>query len=355
MLRIALVNDLALALEALRRVLRNLPDCEIAWEAHDGVEAVAKCAADKPDLVLMDLIMPNMDGVEATRRIMRETPCAILVVTATVSGNAAMVFEAMGYGALDAVATPTLGPGGSLEGSKELLAKVNTMSRLIGKPTRPPRASGPPPSPAHGSLPSLVALGASTGGPKALADVLAGLDAAYAPAVVVIQHVDPHFARGLAEWLDGQAPLRVVLAKNGDAPQAGTVLVADSSEHLTLGADLVLHYTPEPRDCPFRPSVDAFFKSAAAHWPKPAIAALLTGMGRDGAEGLLLLRKAGWRTIAQDEATSVVYGMPKAAAALGAAEEILPLNRIAEGLNQALRRMALRRPVALPRNERTLH
>src|SRR5437667_50278 len=133
-MRIAIVNDVRLAVEALRRVVTQIPTYKIAWIAYDGEEAVTKCAADTPDVILMDLVMPRMSGSEATRRIMRESPCAILVVTATVEGNAGMVFDAMGLGALDVVQTPTLGPDGNVAGGAQLLAKIATIGKLIGKP-----------------------------------------------------------------------------------------------------------------------------------------------------------------------------------------------------------------------------
>src|SRR3989442_12517502 len=131
-MRIAIVNDMLIAVEALRRVVSGAPGYQVAWMARDGAEAVVKCAADTPDLILMDLIMPGLDGVEATRQIMMESPCAILVVTATVSGNAPKVFEAMGFGALDAVNTPVLGAHGKLEGATALLNKIATIGKLIG-------------------------------------------------------------------------------------------------------------------------------------------------------------------------------------------------------------------------------
>ncbi len=331
-MRIAIVNDVQIAREALRRIICLQPDHQIAWVARDGAEAVEKCAGDTPDLILMDLTMPVMDGVEATRRIMKESPCAILVVTATVSGNTSKVFEAMGHGALDAVNTPVFGAGNAVEGADALLAKIATIGKLIGKPGKgrsllPVEETGVP-----AEVPPLIAIGSSTGGPKALADVLARLPARFSASIVIVQHVDAQFAPGMAEWLSRQSPLRVRVATAGCRPERGMVWLAGSNDHLILRPDLTLNYRSEPREAPYRPSVDIFFGSLLAHWPRNDAAVLLTGMGRDGAEGLLALRNRGWHTIAQDEKSCVVYGMPKAAAGAGAAVEIGSLEKIASSL-----------------------
>jgi len=148
----------------------------------------------------------------------------------------------------------------------------------------------------------------------------------------VVQHIDRGFVAGLAEWLAGFTPLPVRLAEEGERITPGVIHIAVSGNHLVLRPDRCFAYTPEPRDNPFRPSVDVFFASVAAHWPRPSVAVLLTGMGRDGADGLLALRRRRWHTIAQDESTSTVYGMPKAAAEAGAAVEVLPLPRIAAAI-----------------------
>ncbi|HIK10693.1 MAG TPA: chemotaxis response regulator protein-glutamate methylesterase [Oscillatoriaceae cyanobacterium M33_DOE_052] len=353
-MRIAIVNDMVMAVEALRRVISTVPEYEVAWTARNGAEAVAKCQKDLPDLILMDLIMPVMDGVEATRQIMANSPCAILIVTATVKGNAPQVFEALGYGALDAVSTPVLvsipqgGVGNSIQGAdtgketmlgqrlpanvppqKNLLAKIATVGKLIGKGSSLAKSKI---SLGVSRRPHLVAIGASTGGPKALAKLLSGLPSDFSGAVAIVQHLDAQFAKGLAEWLNQQTDIPVKVARAGDRLEPGKILIAGTNDHLVLQSNLTLAYTPEPRTCPYRPSVDAFFDSLAAHWPDPGTAVLMTGMGRDGAEGLSHLRAKNWHTIAQDKATSVVYGMPKAAVELGAAVEILPLEAIAPAL-----------------------
>jgi two-component system, chemotaxis family, response regulator WspF len=330
-MKIAIVNDVAMAAEALRRVVLSVPEYQIAWIARDGQEAVQLCAQDRPDVILMDLLMPVMDGVEATRRIMSANPCIILVVTATVEGNFQQVYAAMGHGALDAVATPVLGSHGRLDGAEALLRKIATVAMLIHDTA--PKSSAKPFNVQAQQVPGndspLLLLGASTGGPQAVSQILAQLPGDFPAAVVLVQHVDCCFAEGLADWLGARTPLRVQIAPPGAALRVGTVLLAATNDHLILQPDHTLAYTPDPQDYPYRPSVDVLFKSVAGHWKGRGCAVVLTGMGRDGAEGLLALRAAGFHTVAQDKETSVVYGMPRAAAELNAAQEVLPVEEIA--------------------------
>jgi two-component system, chemotaxis family, response regulator WspF len=346
-MRIGIANDTALAREALRRVVLSSTEHEVIWTAADGAEAIAMARAIPPDLILMDLLMPGVDGVEATRRIMGESPCAILVVTATVSGHLSRVYQAMGYGALDAIDTPTLGPRGEISGAAMLLHKIELIGRLVGKPDRPARErAGPNPWQATAAMSAprvepaldpLVVMGASTGGPQALAEILGRLPPRLEAGLIIVQHVDAAFAPGLGRWLSEQARRPVTLIEEGQRPAAGEVLLTVTDDHLVLGEDHRLHYSPEPRSAVYRPSVDVFFSSVAQYWPRPGVAALLTGMFHDGAQGLLTLRHQGWRTIAQDESSSVVWGMPKAAVELGAAEEVLHLDDIAERIARHVR------------------
>lgn len=324
-MRIAIVNDVRAAREALRRVVERLPGHEVAWVAADGVEAIAQARRDRPDLILMDLLMPHLDGAEATRQIMATAPCAILVVTATVSGNISLVYDAMGSGALDAVDTPVLGPAGELAGVGPLVDKIGLIAKLVAAPVTPPRSQ--PFSVASGPT-RLLVVGASTGGPKALCDLLLPLPRDWNAAVVIVQHVDVAFAPGLASWLADRTGRPVRVAEHGQRPQPGEVLLAATNDHLVMAAGGNLEYRPEPREVFFRPSVDVFFESVAAHGPKSGVAVVLTGMGRDGARGLAALRHRGWHTIAQDEATSVVWSMPRAAIDAGAACEVLPVARM---------------------------
>ncbi len=326
-MKIGIVNDSQLAVVALRRAIALDPALEVAWVAEDGESAVRMAAARTPDLILMDLLMPVMDGVEATRRIMAATPCAIVVVTMDLGRNASQVFDAMGQGAIDAVDTPTLAQPDSQLASGPLLRKIRNIGRMLEGRAGPARAAAP--QRRKPSAERLVALGASAGGPAALATVLGSLPAGFTAAVVAVQHVDEAFAAGMADWLDAQCALHVRLAREGDGPQPGTVLLAGTNDHLRLVSASRMIYTEEPSDYLYRPSIDVFFETVAQHWRGDAVGVLLTGMGRDGALGLKAMRERGYLTIAQDQASSAVYGMPKAAAAIGAASEILPLQQIA--------------------------
>ncbi|MBX9623615.1 MAG: chemotaxis-specific protein-glutamate methyltransferase CheB [Gemmataceae bacterium] len=328
-MRVAIVNDLAVAREVLRRVVLSVPGHSVAWAAADGDEAVALAAADPPDVVLMDLVMPRLDGAEATRRIMRARSCPILVVTSTVGGNFDLVYRAMGAGALDAVETPGLGPGGAVVRAEPLIDRLAKLGAALrgdsGTALHPALPSTPAPA---GDLPPVVAIGASTGGPDALAAVLRAFPPDLPAAVLIAQHIAAEYAPGLAVRLGTGCRLPVRVARDGDAPAAGEVLLAATNDHLELGPDGRLRYTPTPRSAPYRPSADVLFTGLAARGPRHGVGVLLTGMGTDGAAGLLALRRGGWHTVAQDRQTCVVYGMPKAAADAGAAAEVLPLDRV---------------------------
>ena len=383
MIKVAIANDTLIALEALRRVIATDSTYRLIWTARDGAEAVAKARRNQPDLILMDLLMPKMDGVEATRQIMAHAPCAILIVTGSVQSNTSRVFEAMGCGALDVVQTPTVLPRfsapppahnatrpssdqlsngietglktGSETGLKTglktgrelsvvaqpLLAKMVTVSKFIGKYDRFADHLSADAKLGRLAAPerSLIVIGASTGGPKAIAKILSQLPQSLSAAVVIAQHIDPQFVDGLATWLSGQSTLPVSVAKAGDSPTPGKVLLAGAHGHLAMQHSRTFTYlSPESQEAVgtiYRPSVDVLFKSVAQYWRSPGQAVLLTGMGKDGASGLNALRSAGWRTIAESQQSCVVYGMPKAAVDIGAAEKILDCGAIAAALTGA--------------------
>jgi two-component system response regulator WspF len=332
-MKIAIVNDMPMAVEALRRALAFEPAHQLVWVATNGAEAVRRCAELTPDLILMDLIMPVMDGVEATRQIMAATPCAIVIVTVDRQQNVHRVFEAMGHGAMDVVDTPAIGVGNPREAAAPLLRKILNVSWLLGQGQA---RETPVPAPLRDAVQrqKLVAIGSSAGGPAALEHLLKGLPASFPAAVVLVQHVDQVFAAGMAEWLSTASGIPVRLARQGEPPSPGNVLLAGTNHHLRMLNNGTLSYTEEPVNEIYRPSIDVFFESVARFWTGDAVGVLLTGMGRDGAQGLKLLRQRGYLTIAQDQQSCAVYGMPKAAAAIDAAVEIRPLDTISTRLKE---------------------
>lgn len=338
MLNIAIVNDTAIAIEALRRAIQTNAGYNLLWVAHNGEQAIQLCKQQRPDLLLMDIHMPQMNGVAATKVIMREAPCPILIVTATISNNSSEVFEAMGHGALDVVRTPAYVTRDDAKAYESLLHKIRIIARLHCSPETAMVAPTVSPNSFTKDLkwtspfPPLVVIGSSTGGPNALQTILRKLPAKFNAAIVIIQHIDQQFAEGLVNWLDGQSALPVALAKAGDRPTVGKVLVAGTNDHLILRPNLTFRYTSNPINEPNRPSVNVFFNSVAQNWPEKGTAILLTGMGRDGAIGLGALRQGGWQTIAQNKESCVVFGMPKAAIEAKAALKILTPEAIATEL-----------------------
>ena len=335
-IRVLVVEDSQTVAEWLTHALTLDGGISVVGVARDGEEALEAAYRLRPDVITMDILMPKLDGIEATRRIMAQAPCAILVVTSSVGANAWRVYEAMGAGALDAVDTPTLADNRLAGASQPLLAKIDQIGRLLEKPVAPPTPR-PAAAVSRGAAP-LIAIGASAGGPGALAAVLGKLPADFGGSIVIVQHVDKAFAEGMAQWLDSQTELTVRVAESGDRPRPGEVLLAATNDHLHIARTGSLDYTSEPAATPYRPSVDVFFHSVVEHWYGNAVGVLLSGMGRDGAIGLKAMRAKGYLTIAQDEATSAVYGMPKAAAALDAARRILPLDSIAGELMASVKR-----------------
>lgn len=337
-MRVAIVNDLKIATETLRRAVTSDPQHTIAWTASDGAEAVRKYKTDRPDLILMDLIMPGMDGAQATKEIMQHSPCPILVVTATVSGNYSLVYDALGFGAYDAVNTPTLKPDGSVEGSKELLSKINRVKCSLAE--RPPtttttnspttRTSSP------GSNLNYVLLGASTGGPQALLTILQQMGTLPQTSVWLAQHIGNEFATGLSEWLSQRIGTQVRIAKPNDSIEQAGIFLLPSEPLLVVGHDRRLQTTRVAANLIHTPDINHFFSSIASCGLRPGVAALLTGMGSDGAQGLLELRQCGWHTLAQDQATSTVYGMPQVAKQIGAAHQVLPLNLIGSTIRSSI-------------------
>lgn len=339
--RVLLVEDSATVRGRLREVLESDPEIELVGEAGDGKLAIELCQRLRPDVVTMDMMLPIMSGLAATEYIMAHCPTPILIVSASVNrGELFRTYEALAAGAVDVLEKPR---GDEAEGSWERrylqTLKLVSRIRVITHPRARLRGLEPPhepqlgtPNPAAQSC-ALVALGASTGGPGAIVEILRALPADFLLPVLLVLHINEPFGTAFADWLDTQSKRRVAYATDGGllSSATGKVVMAPPNRHLLVqGGRFRLTQDPERHSC--RPSVDVLFESLARELGPATVACLLTGMGRDGAAGLLALRKAGAITIAQDEATCVVYGMPREAVLLQAASRVLPLGNIASAL-----------------------
>lgn len=334
-IRVAVIEDSTTVRKRLVEVLSGDPEIEVAGEAADGREGVALCARVRPDVVTMDMMLPVMTGLDATEQIMAHCPTPILIVSASINrGELFRTYEAMAAGAVDVLEKPR-GDDSDDEWTARFLATVKMVSRIrVITHLRGRLASRAALQFSSATSISqrprlLTAIGASTGGPGAVVTVLRALPTTFQLPVLLVLHIGAPFGGSFAEWLDTQIGREVRLAEDGMPLSAvgARVMMAPPDRHLVLrGGRLRLTTDAERHSC--RPSVDALFESVAQEIGGGATACLLTGMGRDGAAGMLAIRKAGGLTIAQDEATSVVYGMPREAVLLGGAELVLPLPEI---------------------------
>lgn len=336
-IRVLVVDDSLVAREMLKHVLGSDPSIEVVGTATDGVEAVELTATLRPDLVTMDIHMPRMGGIEATERIMAYTPTPVLVVSSSVYGEGVgRAFDALACGALDVVLKPAPRDWADLDRiARDLVRRVQVLSRVRVITHVRGRRAGRHAAAAHVERRSgfLVAIGASTGGPSALREVLGGLPADTPAPVLVTQHIADGFIPGLVEWLNAACALSVRVAEDGRALEPGVAYFAPTGRDLLTDGGAVRLADPSPGQI-HAPSADVLFESVARSCGHDAVGVLLTGMGSDGARGLGALRAAGAATIAQDEATSVVFGMPRSAIEIGAAERVLPLGDIADAVTE---------------------
>jgi two-component system chemotaxis response regulator CheB len=333
MIRAIVAEDSPTTRALLVATLTGDPDIQVVGEAEDGARALALAKQLKPDVVVLDVHMPIMTGWEAARRIMNEVPTPIVIVSASTSASELQfTMEALRSGALAALPKPTGPSDPSFERAAERfvatvkdMAGVKVVRRWADtKPTGPARPSGPPP--AHTAR--IAAIAASTGGPAALHRILTALPAGFPAPILLVQHLAPGFTQGLASWLASGCRIRVEVAVSGRPVQPGVAYVAPDGAHLGVhGGQIVLSHGDAIEG--FRPSATATFRSVAEAFGPAALGVVLTGMGSDGTPGLRDLAAAGGHVIAQDEATSVVHGMPGSAIAAGVAHEILPVEAIA--------------------------
>jgi two-component system chemotaxis response regulator CheB len=334
-IRLLVVDDSPTVRSILRAMLATEPDISIVGEAVNGVEAVDKTERLRPDIILMDIRMPRMDGYEATEQIMATCPTPIIVFSSLTRAEEARVSIAMlAVGALDVMVKPDLSdPVSVAECAKVLRTKVRVASRVavvrhIKRRPLPGAQSASGVEPAPGLRYDLLAIGSSTGGPAVLREILSHLPVSYPLPVMLVQHITVGFSDGFIEWLQQYVPLKLRLAKGRDRAEPGTILMAPEGRQMTVLPDRSVVALSEVPIGVHLPSVDALFNSVADSFGARSIGVILTGMGADGVDGLLRIRQSGGITIAQDQASCTVFGMPGEAVRRGAASEVLPPDRI---------------------------
>jgi two-component system chemotaxis response regulator CheB len=339
-IRVLVVDDSAIARRSITQALARDPAIEVVGVASDPYVARDRILALRPDVLTLDLEMPRMDGLTFLKILQEHHPIPVVVISSATPAGSAMAMEALAAGAVDVVGKP--------DGSQALGEVARQLAELVKAAARSQRWQGATGAmqvqPAlHGdgvtSAPGrVIVIGASTGGVEALRFLLPRLPADLPP-ILVVQHIPPRFSRTMAQHLDELCPFPVREAEDGEEVSWGSCLVAPGDFHMALvktpgGYRVRLAQSPPVHHC--RPAVDVLFRSAAEHAGQDAVAVLLTGMGIDGARGMLALRTLGARTLAQDESSCVVFGMPQAAIKLGAAEKVVPLHRMPQALMHAL-------------------
>jgi len=333
---------------AIKKLLDARPEFYVIDMAKDGVEAVEKVVELGPDVVTMDFNMPRKNGVEAVREIMQRRPTPVLMFSAHTRQGAKETFDALHAGAFDFVTKPAGEVSAQLDGiADELCRKLAAAAcskprprttapvRTTLRTTRPitiPSMRTSRSMPAINANPRVVFIAISTGGPVALSRVVPQLPATLRVGVVIVQHMPPAFTKALADRLNGESQLEVREAVNGDVPHPGLVLIAPGGKHLRMDAAGTVRLSTDPPVHGCRPAADVTLKSAAEAYGRHAIGLVMTGMGKDGAEGLLAIKRAGGKTLAQDRQSSVIFGMPRAALELDAVDEIVALDDIAAKL-----------------------
>jgi two-component system chemotaxis response regulator CheB len=361
-IRVLVVDDSALVRSMLSSMINAQPDMECIGAANDPYQAREMIRAMNPDVITLDVEMPRMDGLDFLEKLMRLRPMPVVMVSTLTERGAETTLRALELGAIDFVAKPRIGVAQGLQEIATEIAdklRVAAGARIARRPVaraEPPSTAprvpgagpvaGPPPlvkpvpvAFSRSSTEKIVAIGSSTGGTEALREVLTGLPAD-CPAVMITQHMPPGFTRNFADRLNTLCRMHVKEAEHGERVLPGHVYVAPGGHHLAVqrsGANYVVSVDDGPPVNRHRPSVEVLFRSIAQHVGRNAIGVMLTGMGRDGADAMLTMREAGAYNIAQDEASCVVYGMPREAVAVGAVHEILPLQRISAQLLAQLR------------------
>ena len=339
-IRVLIAEDSATSRELIRSILKTDPRIEVVGEAVDGIQAVNLARDLSPDVITMDIRMPRMDGFEATKKIMSESPTRIVIVSGQARGdtlNECMC--ALRFGALALLSKPT-GPGAAdfAKTSIQLLKTVKALSdvEVIRRRHRPLSLAGKTPAtdPAEKSSGAygMVAIAASTGGPPALLSILSKLSPDFPLPILVVQHLGVGFVEGFVKWLNFESPLPVCLARHREPLLPGTIYIAPDDCHLGVATSGAISLSDDPPIMGFKPSASFLFRSAAEIYGRRALAVVLTGMGQDGVDGLREVHRRGGTVLAQDEASSVVWGMPGAAVAEKVVRQVVPLEHIAQTL-----------------------
>ncbi|MBF0565675.1 MAG: chemotaxis-specific protein-glutamate methyltransferase CheB [Nitrospirae bacterium] len=347
LIKVLLVDDSVIALAILKRMLSSSPDIEVVGTARNGKEALELIPRLSPTVLCTDLHMPVMNGLEFTRAVMATHPLPILVVSVSASEGSLNAFDLLDAGAVDVLSKPRSGLSpASPELASELVRKIRILAgvhvfRRIQReiPIREAPIAGLKsrlqiPIPEPGKDVRIVVIGASTGGPQALETILGRMPQDFPLPVLCIQHISDGFLQGLVDWLSSKCRLTVKIVQPGELPSPGTIYFPQEGTHLKIDGSGRIASSPEPPFDGHRPSITITMRSAAHYYESRVFGVLLTGMGRDGAEGMQEIAKAGGVTIAQDEESSVVFGMPKQAIDLGAARYVLAVDEIAEFLKK---------------------
>ncbi len=345
MIRVLVVDDSAVLRQSTKFILESDPELKVIGEAGNGMEAVELVNRLRPDVITMDIRMPKMDGLEAIRQIMAARPAPIVVVTSLdPDRDMGLSSQATKLGAVsvlrrpDSVTSPTYRTFAA-----SLIEQVKVMSgvRVVHRPleTRPPITATPTPAITTArptAKTELVAIGSSTGGPAALHKVLTGLPATFPVPIVIVQHISFGFVSGLADWLNDACQIQVKVGEQGERLKPGVAYIAPDEHHLQVDRFGKVNLSKSDPVGGFRPSVTPLFQSVAYAYGPAALGVILTGMGSDGAAGMQQMRQAGSTTLAQDEASCVVFGMPKEAIALGAVQHVIPLDKMAAMIQSLL-------------------